>query len=289
MNKLKKIGKFFHDVFFDLNGNLRKWLILSTALLIPLWGVFLTMRGNDNTEQIDTLTKLITQSQKQLVVLQEISGATDNTSKSIKNLQELPKKLAEFSIVLDTLNSSIGRETKKLGESYATLNKTNLRLNDEQIKYLEKISKVIDLTNAQIKELDKNNKLISAHYSRRANILISASPKKVNGKFYIDEIIVENFGAIECGVKTLVLKIMNKDYVCSDTAKLGTRMFISEGRNNYRLINDVLYTEIHVGQNMAYGTKNLCPFDNKNIEITYLLTYKNDLENQTIEGRVIIK
>jgi hypothetical protein len=79
------VKKIFYP-FFRPDGNQRPGFVLITSLLIPtifaIWGIRLTYVGLNNTEQIDTLTKLIRQSQRQIDILQKISGASDSTNKS---------------------------------------------------------------------------------------------------------------------------------------------------------------------------------------------------------------
>jgi predicted nucleic acid-binding Zn-ribbon protein len=171
---IKKIRNWF----FENNGSQRKWLVLFSifiplivSALLSFWGIEISKASADNKEQlgiltalmknskgqIDTLSNLVKNSQRQIDFLQKIYIATDSTNKSTSNLKELPSKLSQLGQTIDTLNYTLLKETKRLEQSYSSLNKNYDNLIDQQKIYLDKITKVVELTNEQINKLDKNN------------------------------------------------------------------------------------------------------------------------------------
>jgi hypothetical protein len=287
------VKKIFH-FFFRPNGDQRPGFVLITSLLIPtifaVWGIRLTYVGLNNTEQIDTLAKLIRQSQRQIDILQKISGASDSTNKSTQTLRELPRKLGELSTVLDTLNFTIGDETKKLESSYNSLNNNYALLITQQKSYLDKISKVVELTNLQISQLQKNNELINNEYSRRGNISVTCSVKKIKDRYYLDLVSIKNEGSIECDVESFLFSIVNKDCNCSDSINKTLDIFRCVDKNVFVLkINEVDRKRISNGFPMSMSMKSNCSFPSKDIQMVYSLTYTNKYENKTIQNSVLVE
>ena len=188
-----------NNIFFDHNGNQRKWLVLF-GIFIPLivsaflsyWGIVISKASADNKEQIEKLTSLVTNSkgqidtlsnlvrnsQQQIDFLRKIYLATDSTNKSTSNLKELPSKLSRLGQTIDTLNYSLLRETKKLDYSYNTLNKNYDQLISQQKEYLDKFRNVIELTNKEVEQLTKNNQELNKKLNRRAKPNLLAIIKK---------------------------------------------------------------------------------------------------------------
>src|ERR1700752_1678491 len=120
LQKNNKTHNKFYKLFFK-DGNQREWIVpfsIFFTVLLPVifsvWGIKLTIDNSNNREQIDTLSRLIQASQHQVDYLQKIYAVSDSTRKSTNGLRDLPGRLASLSATLDTLNFTIGSETKKL-------------------------------------------------------------------------------------------------------------------------------------------------------------------------------
>jgi hypothetical protein len=183
--------------------------------------------------------------------------------------------------VLDTLNFTIGDETKKLESSYNSLNNNYALLITQQKSYLDKISKVVELTNAQISQLQKNNELVNNEYSRRGSISVSCSVKKIKDKYYLDYVNIKNEGSIECDVESFLISIVSKDCNCSDSINKSLDIFQCVDKNNFILkVNDVNRRRISNGFPMGMFMKSNCSFPSKDIQMFYTLTYTNKYETR---------
>ncbi|MBP7808044.1 MAG: hypothetical protein KA163_02010 [Bacteroidia bacterium] len=271
---MNTIWIFLHDLFWDKNHNLRKWFVFGTTLLIPIWGIILTYQGNDNSEQIGVLNKILITS--------------DSTYKSTRNLNELPVKLSQLSSVLDTLSSTLLKETKKLEKSYGTLDSSSALMFVQQKKYLEKISEIVTLSNTQIKELGKNNELVNKHFSRRSKISIVGDLRKENKKYYLDNILIRNAGNVESEISSLQLFFLD-ELICPDTISNHVPFFTRASKGHYVLNTQDLYPKkVDADFGLSIPMKGACYFKEKPT-IVCLLKYINQFESGTFNDTINLR
>jgi hypothetical protein len=290
-------------MFFDNNGNQKKWLVvlgIFLPILLTLWGLKISINSADNSEsigklatlvknskeQIDTLSYLIKSSQQQINYLQKIYIATDSTNKSTSSLRQLPTKLTHLGQTIDTLSYVLTKETKKLESSYSSLNKSYDLLMEQQKSYLDKISKVVELTNKQISDLENNNKIINTELTRRAKAEVTAYFKRVDNKYYIDKINVSNLGNIEFDIENLYISIMNLDFVAEDIKQQGDSVCLTQYRPKlFAFKLQCTPKRVNQGLSAEITFQSGCYFLSNNIDMTYRLTYTNKYENKTIDDR----
>jgi len=225
--------------------------------------------------------------------LQKIYGVNDSTNKTIQNLKELPQKLSYLGNVLDTLNLTVREETKKLGVTYSKLNISYDEQIAQQKDYLDKIAKVVELTNSQIKLLANNNEIINKEYSRRIDFSAKGIIKKKNGLYYLDHFLLINNGDIECKVIGLAF-VMPDKFICNDSLikSLPDIMLYDKNKNVLKLNTDMPLNreEVNGHESLILNSACGCHFKSKkDIEIIYILSYNNKYESNTISGEVILK
>jgi hypothetical protein len=283
----------YENWFFDRNGHQRHWFVILGVLLpivltivFSIWGMKISYDSANNTAQIDSIGKLIIKSQDQVYLLQKIFIATDSTNKATTSLKELPNKIARLGSTLDTLNFTLVQETKRLEKSYGALNTNYDLLIEQQKGYLDKISRVVELTNTQIKELEKNNQIVNEELTRRANIQVFAIIRRVGNKNFIEKIRIANTGNIECDVENLYIVISNKDFVSSDTSKQDSKVCMELYKpNTYSFKKDCTPRRVNKGLTIDISFPFGCYFTSDKLDIQYRLTYSNKYENNTIDGR----
>jgi hypothetical protein len=283
-------------MFFDNNGNQRKWLVifgifapLLISAIFSIWGIKLTIESDKDRKQVEELTRLVKESQKNFDVLQKIYIASDSTSKSTMNLKQLPKKFSELSSTLDVLNGTLRKETEKIGKSYDALNENYPSLINQQKSYLDNISRITKLTNETIGALKKNNEAIDAEFSRRPNIEITCLIKKIDDKFYLNEVYYNNFGNIECVVESLKIKLSNNS-VCKETGDENIFDFKKLDTRKYVLLhNDFTDMKALVNTVHINDFENRCYFTNKDIEIEYTFSYTSKYQSNVLFGKAILK
>ena len=278
-SKKRKTYSKLHD-FFYIDGNIQKpefilvTLVLTAVvpILISAWGLKLTSDNSQNREQIG--------------VLQKIYTTSENTSKSTQNLKELPNKLSILSSTLDTLNFSLSRETKKLEKSYSELNITYDQLIKQQKEYLDKINSTVELTNEQIRQLEKNNKLIHDEYLRRPKIKISSTLKVKDGKYYIDALYIENTGNIEAKIYKLTVDFDSYGCTCLDSLKWNAG-WKHLTKNSYQF--NSFWIPVQAKSDFMVDIINSCYYNSRKAKIKYQIIYESKYANESDEGEVSLK
>ena len=281
-----------NKLFFDENGNQKKWLILFgifipllTTIVFSYWGIKISKDSADNKEQIEALTKIITESRQQVGLLQKIFIATDSTNKSSTSLKEIPNKLAKLSSTLDILNFSLLKETKRLENSYLSLNNNYDQLINQQKEYLDKFKNVIDLTNKEIEQLSKNNQELNKKLNKRAKPDLIAVLKKKNNKYYLERFRIQNEGDIELDVESLFITLSNKQLLREDSVTVSDDCFVYDSSYDFHF--KISCTPKRVIPRLPLEmllTKKYLMLSNY-IDIYYTLTFKNDNESPRIDAK----
>ena len=290
---------FFQKVenwFFDPEGNQKKWFVIFGVFLpilltviFSIWGIRISEDSANNREHIESLSRLIKESQEQVAVLQKIYVVSDNTSKSTSKLKELPEKIALLSSTLDSLNLTLARETKRVSRSYGQLNETYNSLVKEQKDYLEKISRVVDLTNQEIANLNRNNELIKNEFSRRSNITVSGLTHADSAGLFLDAFVIQNNGDIECQIEVVDFEILNNGFICEGRANWNTGwdfQYLKES-NIYRLV--VVNGQkniVNIGRGLRLRFQTGCYLPQGGYIVRYSITYVNKYESKSVSGYV---
>jgi hypothetical protein len=282
--------------FFDEEGNQKKWFVVLGVLLpiiltvvFSVWGIRISIESENNREQIDTLSNLARKSQQQIDFLQKIYIVSDSTNKSTARLKELPDKISILNSTLDSLNVLLAKETKRLGRSYSELNSNYDILIRQQKDYLDKISRVVDLTNQQIIELQKNNAMINQEFSRRSVVAVMGKINDEDHKRYIVEFVVYNLGQIEFDIETLDFKITNLDFNCvgNPHPNVDHDLIYMKDSNLFRLTNNGLAkTKVNVGRGVSVRFQGGCYIPSGEYSVEFSITYSNKYESKTIQGYV---
>lgn len=279
-------------MLFDKKGNQSKGLILFgifapllISAIFSVWGIKLTIESDKDRKQVEELTRLVKESQKNFDVLQKIYIASDSTSKSTMNLKQLPKKFSELSSTLDVLNGTLRKETEKIGKSYDALNDNYASLINQQKNYLDDISKVTKLTNEQVLALKKNNETIDNEFSRRPKINVECLIKNVGGLFYLNSINIQNSGNIECEMENFAI-VLSPNAICKDSIDRKNPVFekVKNVSNGFKLkIHEIQSRKLAVIRTNI-NFQNDCYFTSRDIVISYFFNYTSKYENNQLSG-----
>jgi hypothetical protein len=282
--------------FFDPHGSQKKWFVIFgvflpilLTIIFSYWGIKISLDSANNREEIESLSRLIRESQEQINVLQKIYVASDNTSKSTSKLKELPDKIALLSATLDSLNLTLARETKRVSKSYGQLNETYNSLIKEQKDYLEKISRVVDLTNQEIANLNRNNELVKNEFSRRSKITVSGITHSDSLGLFLDAFVIQNNGDIECQIEVVDFEILNNSFICEGRTNWNRDwdfQYLKES-NIYRLV--VVSGQknvVNIGRGLRLRFQTGCYLPQGGYMVRYSITYVNKYESKSVSGYV---
>lgn len=274
LRALSKLKKCLHDLIYNEKGELTKGAVFFGTFFIPIlfsvWGIVLSYQGQNNTEQIDVLKKILLTS--------------DSTYDATKSLKGLPRTMFELNTNLNNLNSY----SKSLSETYRAADTLNKTLLTTQVKYIHKLMEAIELSNKQINDLRKTNKSISNEYSRRPFIQVKGTVKKLNGKFYLMAINIENNGNIECSIEKFALTYLG-DYVCNDSIYKPNDFFTPiNGKYLYKLEIEDSNKKINASRSAIIKTNNGCYYKSNEILVIYTLAYNSKYIDTTVSGLIQI-
>jgi hypothetical protein len=110
--------------------------------------------------------------------------------------------------------------------------------------------------------------------------------KNFDNKHYLDRVLVENVGNIECDIENLYITILNNDFKCSDSlAQIDNNCFKLYKPTVYVYKRECSPRRVNQGFSSEITFQKGCYFLSNTLDISYNLTYSNKYENETIVER----